>query len=255
MFPHSSSIIQIFVWTAKAPRPSPAGSAVLVEMLDEAFLLTAAHVIDHHRTGYLCIPSQKGTSQFAGGMGFNNLLPGTNRRDDNFDAGFMKPLVEPAFAIPADYRPVPRRDIDLEGRATPGELCLVSGFPLSPARVKNRPDGIHASRLAFVGEAFDDDRYDKLGYDRAATILLNYDRKRSPSPTGEKAPSPRGMSGGGVFRITADASGQVILSSKLIGIMHAYHESESCFAATRIPYVLRLVHEKFPNHAHAFIDA
>jgi len=63
------------------------------------------------------------------------------------------------------------------------------------------------------------------------------------------------MSGGGVFRITADASGQVILSSKLIGIMHAYHESESCFAATRIPYVLRLLHEKFPNHVRALIDA
>ena len=224
-------------------------------MLGESFLLTAAHVADLQASGSLYLPSGRGTSQFVGGIGFNNLRPGTTRRDDRFDIAFLKPIQDPSSSLPSEYQPVPRKSVDLLGAAAPGDLCLVVGFPISPAWTKSKPDGIYSARLAFVGRACEPEKYAKLGYDTGTTVLFDFDRKRSLAAGGTKAPSPRGISGGGVFRVKAHTTDGTVLASELIGVMHSFHEKEGCFAATRLPHYLKVIHEKFPNHVRAFVDA
>jgi hypothetical protein len=216
-------------------------------MLGESFLLTAAHVADLQASGSLYLPGAGGASQFVGGIGFNNLRSGTARLDDRFDVAFLKPILDPSSSLPREYQPVPRKSVDLLGTAAPGDLCLVVGFPISPAWTKRKPDGIHSARLAFVGRACEPEKYAKLGYDTGVTVLFDFDRKRSLAVGGAKAPSPRGVSGGGIFRVKEHTTDGTVLASELIGVMYSFHEKEGCFAATRLPHYLRSFMKRFPT--------
>lgn len=249
MLPHSRAIVPVLLWRPKANHPIHVGTCVLVRIAGRPVLLTAAHVIDLRHEGKLCIPGLRGATEFAGSLGANLLPPGTSREQDPLDVGFLVPSTDIHSALPHDYQAIEPPSVDLTGSVNAREFCLVAGFPLSRKWAKHQNGEVTASRLNFVGVAFNHSEYAAHGYDSRANILVEYHLDKAIYPEGDRAdaPSPRGMSGGGVFRIGRDESGRPDSSrADLVGIMHTFIERKHMFVATRIGEVLRLFINSLP---------
>ena len=98
--------------------------------------------------------------------------------------------------------------------------------------------------------------YKALGYDPTINILIEYRIKAAMYPEGDRAfpPSPKGMSGGGIFRVGSNfQDGPDTSDNSLIGIMHTFKAKERCFAGTRLPQLMQLIAARFPAEIHEFI--
>ena len=250
MLPHSSAIVPILLWEPKAGHPIHVGSAVLLRIGTATVLLTAAHVTDLRQEGKLCIPSRRGVTDFAGSIGANPLPPGLSRNQDPIDVGFLVPSEGSQCDLPSEYTPIAPADVDLTNPVLPGEFCLVAGVPLSRNWAKHSGAEVTGSRLNFVGIAYPHATYAARGYDPRTNILIEYHLDKAIYPEGDRAnpPSPRGMSGGGVFRLGRDAKGSPDSSrAELVGVMHKFVEREHMFVSTAIRAVLKLLLDSLPD--------
>lgn len=250
MFPHTNAIVPVLLWKSKASRPHHVGSAVMLHLDGRTCLLTAAHVADLHHEGKLCIPGPGGATEFAGGIGFNLLPPGISRNIDPIDIAFLVPTEDQHSVLPDEYKPVEPKCIDLSGKLEEGDFCLIAGYPLSRAWVKYKNNEIIGSRLHFVGVAVAQSQYAAHGCNSDVNILIEYHLNKAIYPEGDRAnaPSPRGMSGGGVFRIRRDKNGRPDSSAaELIGVMHTFREKQNMFVATKLIEVFRLISKAIPS--------
>ena len=243
MLPHSNSIVPVLLWRPKAGHPVHVGSAVLLCIEGRSVLLTTAHVTDLRHEGKLCVPGPRGATEFAGSIGANLIPPGSLRDQDPIDIGYLVPSIDSRYALPSDYVPIEPESVDLAGHTNAGEFCLVAGFPLSRKWAKHRDGEITGARLSFVGIGFTDPAYVAHGYDFHKNILVEYHLDKAIYPEGDRAnaPSPRGMSGGGVFRVGRDTKGNPdTTNAVLVGIMHKFDERKHMFVATKIREALKL---------------
>lgn len=250
MFQHANSIVPVLLWEPKGSRPIHVGSAVMLRLGGRVCLLTAAHVVDLHTNGKLCIPGQRGATEFAGGIGFNLLPSGIKRTEDPIDVGFLVPVEDQQHALPDEFKPVAPQCVDIHGEVNGGDFCLVAGFPLSRAWVKHRQNEITSSTLHFFGIAAEQSQYAALGCNPEVNILIEFHLNRAIYPEGDRAnpPSPRGMSGGGVFRIRRDKNGLPDSSvAELVGVMHEFRDKQNMFVATKLSEVLKLIAKVIPT--------
>lgn len=258
MFPHASAIFPILLLPPRAGHAEHIGSGVHLRVAGRSILLTAAHVTDHRHRGSLCIPGPKGVTKFAGSIGFNLLPDGSPRGHDRLDIGCLVPIADSDFQLAAEYAPLELDTLDLAAQDEGRTFHLVAGFPLARKWAKFR-DGEHVgSRLNFVGLAHTGRECAAAGYDPSVNLLIEYHIDKAIYPEGDRAnpPSPRGMSGGGVFQIGVDQSGHPDSSMpRLVGIMHTFDERKHIFVATRLNVALRLLAESLPPDLRRRIDA
>lgn len=243
MFPYSSAILPVLLWRPKAGHPVQIGSCVLLKIGSRAVLVTAAHVTDLRIEGSLCVPSSRGATKFVGAIKEFTLESGSKRGGDQIDISFMIPTDEQGAEILAKYAPVPPSAVCLGAPVREGEFCLIAGFPLSRKWTKHKDGEVFGSHLNFVGVAASEGVCQQLGFDLRENILIEYCLDSAVYPEGDRAnpPSPRGMSGGGVFRVAPDSSGNPDSSTAvLVGVMHTFIERENIFVATSIRKALSL---------------
>lgn len=249
MFRHSCAILPILLWKPKGSRPVQIGSAVLLQVGRQPVLLTAAHVTDLHREGKLCLHGSLGATEFAGSIGANLLEPGQLRAKDPIDIGYLVPLQDDCSELPPEYVPIGLADMDLNTRICGGDFCLIAGFPSSRHWAKYNGKELVGTRLNFVGVAYPHEEYAVRGYDPQINILIEHQIDNPIYPEGDRAypPSPRGLSGGGVFLLGTDESGKPDSSrAKLVGIMHQFSEQKNMFVATTIQAALKLFVDSLP---------
>jgi len=249
VFPHASAIFPILLSPPRGGRPKHIGSGVHLRVAGRSILLTAAHVTDHRHRGQLCIPGPKGLTKFAGSIGANLLPAGSARTQDRLDIGYLVPVPDADFQLAVEFAPLELDDLDLTTHEGGRSFHLITGFPLARKWAKYK-DGEHiGSRLNFVGLAHTAQQCSAAGHDPNTSILVEYHLDKAVYPEGDRAnpPSPRGMSGGGVFRIGVDSRGRPDNSTaQLVGIMHTFDERKNIFVATRLTLALRLLANALP---------
>jgi hypothetical protein len=252
MFPHEESLVPIYLWRRDKEYPEQVGTGIYLQLLDQPYLLTAGHVADLRSEGSLCIPSTEGISPLEGGIGGNVLAPNANRKNDKFDVAYIRLSTMVASLMHPTFVPIPRSNVDIDGGVLPGDFCSVGGYPVTKA---SRTEVAYQSETyAYVGVAVEHEEYFRLGYDPAIHLIVSYNIKKGIFPEGDRInpPHPRGLSGGGIFRLQPES---LHAPRTLIGSMHTYKEREKCFIGTRIPGHLLLIEKRFPHEYRSFAEA
>ena len=225
-------------------------------MLDQNYLLTAGHVVDLRSRGALCIPTTDGVSPLEGGLGGNELGPTEDRRDDKYDVAYIRLSSKLSAIAHPTFEPLPRQNVDLRGNVLPGDFCSIGGYPITQG---DRIDASYRSAAySYVGIAAEHEEYSRLGYDPAIHLMINYHIKKGIFPEGDRTnpPHPRGLSGGGIFRLQSDfLVAREAAPRHLIGSMHTFLRRENCFIGTRILGHLLLIEKRFPHEVQAFAEA
>jgi hypothetical protein len=256
MFPHEESLLPIFVWPSSSEHPDQIGTGIYLVMGGKAYILTAAHVVDHRATGSLYVPSKSGLVGLNGGVGGNAVPANSTRQEDKIDVAYIRLNDDIHAELHPTFKPLQREHIDLEGYVPPGTPCSVGGYPITKAR---RSDSAYqSSTYSYVGIASDHETYERLGYDPRVHIVVHYRMKQSVFPEGDRVipPHPRGLSGGGIFQLHPGSFVDIEGTPRtLIGSMHTYLKRENCFIGTRTPGHLRFIEQRFPHELRAFTEA
>ena len=248
MFPHEDSIVPIFLWRTESERLEQVGSAVLLRMGKRGFLLTAGHVADLHVEGKLCVPTRDGIAGVFDGVGGNRILAIEARSHDPVDVGYLTLTSETVTEFHPPLCVLERQYVDPNGGVEPGDICAVGGYSITKARAG--ADLNSSGAYSYVGFAADHTQYQSLGYDPDVNIVVTYRRKKSVFPEGDRInpPHPRGLSGGGIFRLSADLQPEWSATPRqLVGIIHTFKQRENCFVGTRLPMFLATIGRRFPS--------
>lgn len=221
------------------------GSGVALQIGDDLFALTAAHVADHaDGDGALFMPAAEGIEQMTGGLSFNPVPEHGSRARDIRDMGYYHLSDEWRSKLHPAIKPLSLDDLLLTDELETGDLFTFVGFPWR--KTKSRGNVQETDRTTYTGHASAPDIYERLDYNRVVNVVIRMRRKKTYSTRYESrqtAPHPQGISGGAViawpwnFVDRHDAS-----NLKLAAIGHTYHEGEHCMAATRIiPYMMAIV--------------
>lgn len=227
--------------------PTHIGSAILVDIAEGCFLLTAAHVIDWN----------KSTSLFIGANGFLELkqevlisvAPGGDRSNDHVDFA-IAPLGGDLLAKLANMRSVQETEISQYYGDTNLRTYACLGYPNS----KNK---VNAYKGAKVVPSLG--LYTSLGRPAAKLpgianntdhVLVDYNAKYSRDDTGQRVNtiSLHGFSGGAIIDV-----GTVTLDNlteepdpKLFGLIIEAHSTEKVILGTKLSTILFAARKSLP---------
>ena len=254
MFPHENSLIPIFLKMPSIQHLEQIGTGVYVQMGSRSYLLTAGHVTDYISQGKICIPTVHGISPIAGAVASNILLSNQPRTADNLDIGCIRLDEEHKNEKPLEFAYLPKTNIDMSGNINPGDLCTIAGYPIS--RGKHRNGTFSFEVYSYGGVAAPHKEYLRLGYDPNINVLVEFRIKKAIFPEGDRVnpPHPRGLSGGGIFRLAKKfpvlPSGGV--PRQLIGVMHSFLKNDHYFVGTRLPVYFENIYKKYPHEVDSF---
>lgn len=184
----------------------PAGTGVLARLRDRAYLISAAHVLDHCGTGVF-VPNKFGHIEpLLSPTIVTGRPPGTTRNDDRVDIGFVRLTVAEAEAIGVE------RTVDLDvvsGPPMPADttLFLALGFPLRDHRTDPSAGTMNGKLTSFMTGMADENAYKRAGVDERSHLLLRLDRRVITTGNAFGAPPDmRGISGGGVWPVRIDVA-------------------------------------------------
>lgn len=250
------AVFPVFCMKDKNSPLEQIGSGVVVEIGDDLFMLTAAHVTDHGEDGLLYMPVQDGIESISGGFSHNPVPSDSSRSEDNADMAYYHLTSEWRQKLHPSIKPVGVGDLLLTDDMETGNLFTYVGYPWR--KTKHKADSFETDRTTYSGHALPRDVYKSLNYNRAVHVVIRMRLKKTYSSryqSHQAAPHPHGISGGAVLswpRTLHERLGYPEL--KLAGIGHTYHSSHHCLAATRvIPYMLAIVRNN-PHLAKYFVN-
>jgi hypothetical protein len=239
----------IFWEPHESGRKEQIGSGVLLQIKDEVFLLTAAHVTDASETGTLLLPGRDGITLICGHFAHIPVPRGGKRSDDKADIAYFRLSEDLRTNLDPSLLILTRDDILLCDQLLDGDLYTFAGYPWRKSQ--SQQGKIVAEPFTFTGGAASGKDYEKLGYSRTVHIVVKFRRRKSFSVLHQAvktAPRPGGISGGGVFAWPKDLQERTHISNlKLVGIAHTYHEDRHCMAGTRINTYLACILQNNPG--------
>lgn len=210
------------------------GSAVLLRLRDESFLITAAHVLDKTRRGALRVATPRGIRTVYGRRYVTRKPANGDRDGDKLDIAVLH-LASPvasafpdsAFATWADLSPRP-------DEVPPQDLLLV-GYPVSTQPKQRTRDVLEASEYRLLTSPLPTASYAILGLNTDRSILAGFTKDDSYRLTGRStAPDLYGMSGCGLWFISGP-TGSPRARPKLAGIAIEWRRDRpKCIVATRL---------------------
>lgn len=237
------SVFPLFYAKNDRVRPELVGTGVVVEHKDLHILLTAAHVLDFWRQGYLLTICNGNISSIIGEL-VNRPATTQERRKDMIDVGFV--ILEPDFVKTLDRSLV----IVPSSRQSPPASSIfprtfsISGFPVSREK-RNVDNSISTPQWSVRGLALSTDHYESLGCTAERNVCAIF-RRDSAIDISEfekmEVPPLKGLSGGGIYEWPENTE---LLKDwslpNLVGIFHTYKESEGIVIGTRIDWLLSTI--------------
>lgn len=202
----------------RAPTYIGCGAVVVVDQLH--YLLTAAHVVEPYLDN-LMISAGEATFKLPDWRYFTSAIRakefGLGQIDDDVA------IIPLRGEIPVELRSIALTEDHFDSANPPNDATthVIIGFLASEAGVRG---------LALTGQQkpmpvyeLPDALYSQMGFDRRKKIVLSYVPYRIKNGNIEKTPTPRGMSGGAIFRIVGlpgsiDLEPSGTLVPKLAGI-------------------------------------
>lgn len=242
------SVCPIFVCYKASNKIEQIGSAVLLEIEGQMFLLTAAHVADWRDKGELCIPTEKGIEGIEGHIASMNVPKGVSRNKDKIDMAYFCLSEALVKKLHRSFLPLTMDDCWLTDNTQPKDIYSFSGFPLSKA--KNRNDRYSSEMVTYSGVSTSAIKYEKLGYSDDTNIVIDYRRKKSVNLEGIKnMPShPKGISGGAIFRWPKDPDIEPkYFKRTLVGIGHTYLQKHNTLIGTKLSLYIPFIGSNHPE--------
>jgi hypothetical protein len=199
--------LRVLAVTDHRGRPAAAGSGVLLWHRGARYLVTAAHVLDPYAQQPLFVDTKSGWRNLVG-TAILLAPPEKGRGSDDLDfaffpidAGFAEQLDGCDFLTASEVaspRPLSY------GGANPS-LFLVAGYPLNKMVVKKT--GTSTPGSMFVAPLAPQDLYRRAKLDPRKHIAVMASGKVAGLGGAQTAPSMKGMSGGGIFRVAGVGAG------------------------------------------------
>ncbi|MER8438315.1 serine protease [Mesorhizobium sp. M1312] len=228
--------------------PDHIGTALLLELPEGHFLLTAAHVVDHNQGTSLYL----GADKFAL-LQFEALVttsPDGNRGSDHADFAIAR-LDADLLAKLSAAKFVTEADISRSGVSTEGRTYTCLGYPNSKNRVKpHKGPKVTPMLLPYTSTGKPAAQLPKIAKDEFH-ILVDYNAKYVRDEHGKKvsATDMHGCSGGAIVdlgKISPDAL-SAPFGPKLAALFIEGHAKEKVILGTRVSAILAAVRLHLQN--------
>ncbi|MCG3147723.1 MAG: hypothetical protein PCFJNLEI_01164 [Verrucomicrobiae bacterium] len=229
------------------------GSAVLLQIADAHFLLTAAHVLDTNARSTLYYGVGGPLQVLEGVAHKSGLSDGTSRDEDRNDVGFMELKPRIAAHLSHGHRFLNVCHLQPNEAVRPSSIYELRGYPETRSKRNPTTKKVRPGPFSYLASPAGTSRYAALHVGPRSHLLLRFERKNSFNETGQRftAPLPHGMSGGGVWKRRLDSQGDDLLQTGwLVGIAMEYDAQENVIVATRISLFLEAIRARFPGLAN-----
>jgi len=239
--PTFKATIPIYLKEVGAKYPELVGSGVLVRILNQIFLLTAAHVTEHKSKGGYFTLGKHGFAELSGK--FARLTPVSGRlADDTLDVAYLRLDEDCVNDLDLGLGIIESEDMFIEAEPQLRNNYTFAGFPWRKNKVKRKI--IQMEFITYTGQEIAAKEYTALGLKRNRHIAIRFDRKRTFSVAKNRlrtSPLPDGMSGGGVYLWNEEAMKNWPVSLPLVGIANRFISDKSVLIATRLCVYVRSV--------------
>ena len=220
------------------------GSSVLLKVGDRLFLVSAAHVLDFGESNPIFLPTTEGLQRLSGD-GVRAVKPQGGRLQDPFD---FSCLDISGFSVDPHYVPVDASRIDADQPLSPNAVYMALGYPGSMNRLQRSLPRLKPKHYPFGSVIAEESDYAHLPLSAQSHIAMSFDRSRVRTSNGDvvTAPVPKGMSGGGIWKVY-DADSGVLSEPNLTGITTTWYPDDKLFVGTRIALVLEAIGLRFPE--------
>jgi hypothetical protein len=227
------------------------GSSVLLQVGGRFFFVSAAHVF--------AAPGDGGTLHVIGDS--RNVKPRLDDVVGGTDSSSPHPpkgRIDVAFVEVSSAEverlggaaAVQMDKVDVDESLKPRGRYLALGYPGSKTKVHYREGTLKVNPFAYHAGRAEPEIYAALGYSPNTHLILDYDRD-SVSWTDQverQGPHPRGMSGGGIWRVrNVDPEPPSPADAKLLAILIEYYAEQRVIVATRIAVVLEGIRLRYPE--------
>jgi hypothetical protein len=227
-------------------KPYLIGSSLLLSVGDKLLLVTAAHVLDWNRDTSLYVAGPVKPILIEGDS-YRTQPPKAGRDKDLADLGIIDVSNLPRVQW-SRYRILTPADLDVDDCPAEHILYGFAGFPVTRNRVYLTT--IKLSSMACVVVASPSDAYARLELHPATHFLGNFDRNRQVDSVKGlfTGPDPKGMSGGGVWRLGAPKEFSMgTASERLIGIGIEHRKDDKVLLGVRVSAVVALIGSVYPD--------
>jgi hypothetical protein len=240
------------------------GTAVLLQVADTHFAISAAHVFDkacrlteNAVPVYVATNNQKKSLLPVDGWTAHTTLPvsGKDRDNDPLDVGLMV-IPQAAAEILDEGRTFVRLGIcELRQPLIPEARYVVYGYPTMGSTVIPAERAISYGPQPYVTTLYKGQRGELPTASESHRYLeINVDFVPDRTTDHHGNPStilhPGGMSGGAIWRLYShprEMAGWSLGNVKLVGIEHTYNRQIGVLRGTQIGCVLGLIHKSFPE--------
>jgi hypothetical protein len=243
-------------WTSPSDS-EPAGSGVLLQIADEAFVVTAGHVAQEGMEGFkrIGIPGQgNGNISLVGARVWHTEPSQDRHKYDPADIAVLRLTAEHKQALlAAGFRFLRQRDLVQNYQPEPGERIWLHGYPHD-----TRQKDYSALRIGVeawtLGMRVSGETQHLLGFEQLTNIAATYPDTRKDSVTsglGDYHPPhrPEGTSGGGVWAVLPSRALVGSIEPRLVAIQVSWYEEARIAKATRIWVVYQLMTKGWPELA------
>jgi hypothetical protein len=239
--------------------PVPTGTGVLLQIAEQHFLVSAAHVLDFmsiHEIPYLLSPSEYDQPfiPISPWRCWSSLIPAGRdpkdlemRNDDPFDVGYVELPADVVNRMGTRYRFAGLSEVDVHDDLLPG-YYLIHGFPGFLSETDKAARLVVVEPMPYLSLLSED----KEGFVPGRDIRIQYPELGiNPQRQDAYMMSPRGISGCGIWRIArlAKPDQWVREDVKLVGIEHTFRQRDDSryLQGTRMRVVLEMMYRTQPT--------
>ena len=242
--------IQIFYDTDEGKESY--GTAILAKYQNHHFILSAAHVLEMDDLPKLYFENGKkpnGETSFQT-IGEYALMASqkieNKRRNDKIDLAVLKLLsIEDIKQFETSFKFFDFEAADKEHSPIPNiPFYIVFGYPGTYTKFKNKYRKENERKTFVLNSIIKDfNNCEKYGYDSNHNIFIDYPKRIQKEGKSQllKPPNPRGISGGGLWRITDSVSIETRKwNYELVGIMIEVHK-ERILVASKLKQIDEII--------------
>jgi hypothetical protein len=225
------------------------GSAVLLKIADQTFLISAAHVFDEnknpkHRTN-IAIVGKHQLIPLGGGVIKSPIPPSGRRSDDKIDIAIVSLGREIAQEL-GNFSFLEINQVDPSDAPYKQSLYTFTGYPSTKQEpIKNLT--LTIAPVRYTSGPLPPDKY-PAGYEFGPHTGIDYSKKQMIARSGkvQAPPDPHGLSGGGIFRLgTFDQIASGTNREVLVGI--AIEDHKTSLIGTNITFALEMIRAYHPE--------